>query len=54
MLSVFKSLAVKEEGQALVEYSLVFLGAVSVFIVIVGLLGKEISDLVLPLFEMIK
>ncbi|MFD4703905.1 hypothetical protein ACFWM3_03465 [Gottfriedia sp. NPDC058432] len=54
MLSVFKKLNLKEDGQALVEYGLVLLGVVGVVVVLVDLLGKEISDLVLPLFEMIK
>lgn len=54
MLSKIKSLVVKEEGQALVEYGLVYLGVVSVVAVLVGVLGNEISDLVSPIFEMIK
>lgn len=54
MLSKIKNLVVKEEGQALVEYGLVLLGVVSVVVVIVGLLGNEIEDLVIPLFELIK
>ncbi|MGG2025711.1 hypothetical protein AB1282_08300 [Gottfriedia sp. S16(2024)] len=52
MLSVFKNLAVREDGQGMVEYGLVFLGVVIVAATVIGLLGIAVEDLIRPVINL--